>query len=81
MHNASGPVGAAALTVLAARHGVPEVSVAAGAFCLLIVGAELLSPLRAAGAAAAAGAPGRTGPRSPETGDPAGSADEMPLSR
>ncbi|MBT2480666.1 MFS transporter [Streptomyces sp. ISL-94] len=48
VHNASGPVGAAVLTVLAARHGVPAVSVAGGAFCLLIVGAGLLTPLRAA---------------------------------
>ncbi|WP_053693240.1 MFS transporter [Streptomyces sp. WM6372] len=46
VHNASGPVGAAALTVLAARHGVPAVSVAAGVFCLAIVGAGLLTPLR-----------------------------------
>ncbi|MFE6847367.1 MFS transporter [Streptomyces sp. NPDC057686] len=46
VHNASGPVGAAALTVLAARHGVPAVSVAAGVFCLLIVAAGLLTPLR-----------------------------------
>ncbi|MCX4626388.1 MFS transporter [Streptomyces sp. NBC_01443] len=46
VHNASGPVGAAALTVLAARHGVPAVSVAAGVFCLLILGAGLLTPLR-----------------------------------
>ncbi|MFK0044691.1 MFS transporter [Streptomyces sp. NPDC090741] len=46
VHNASGPVGAAALTVLAARHGVPVVSVAAGVFCLAIVGAGLLTPLR-----------------------------------
>ncbi|MEU5808751.1 MFS transporter [Streptomyces sp. NPDC047718] len=49
VHNASGPVGAAVLTVLAARHGVPAVSVAAGAFCLLIVGAGLLTPLRGGG--------------------------------
>ncbi|MEU9147701.1 MFS transporter [Streptomyces sp. NPDC048349] len=47
VHNASGPVGAAVLTVLAARHGVPAVSLAAGAFCLLVLGAGLLSPLRA----------------------------------
>ncbi|MFI6147581.1 MFS transporter [Streptomyces sp. NPDC051109] len=46
VHNASGPVGAAALTVLAARHGVPAVSVAAGVFCLAILGAGLLTPLR-----------------------------------
>ncbi|MCX5150839.1 MFS transporter [Streptomyces sp. NBC_00320] len=55
VHNASGPVGAAALTVLAARHGVPAVSVAAGVFCLLILGAGLLTPLRGS---RIAGAPG-----------------------
>ncbi|MFJ9643121.1 MFS transporter [Streptomyces sp. NPDC004244] len=53
VHNASGPVGAAVLTVLAARHGVPAVSVAAGAFCLLIVVAGLLTPLRGGGRTAA----------------------------
>ncbi|MET9319616.1 hypothetical protein ABZX75_05380 [Streptomyces sp. NPDC003038] len=77
VHNASGPVGAAALTVLAARHGVPAVSVAAGAFCLLILGAGLLTPLRAAGA----GAPGRSGPGSPEAGEPAGGADPLSVTR
>ncbi|MEW2412971.1 MFS transporter [Streptomyces sp. NPDC046866] len=46
VHNASGPVGAAVLTVLAARWGVPAVSVAGGAFCLFIVAAGLLTPLR-----------------------------------
>lgn len=46
VHNASGPVGAAVLTVLAARHGVPAVSLAAGAVCLLIMGSGLLIPLR-----------------------------------
>ncbi|MFD8983475.1 MFS transporter [Streptomyces sp. NPDC059564] len=46
VHNASGPVGAAVLTVLAARHGVPAVSLGAGAVCLLILGAGLLTPLR-----------------------------------
>ncbi|WP_327134361.1 MFS transporter [Streptomyces sp. NBC_01343] len=46
VHGASGPVGAAALTLLAGRHGVPAVSVGAGAFCLAIVGAGLLTPLR-----------------------------------
>ncbi|MFC9294800.1 MFS transporter [Streptomyces sp. NPDC057011] len=46
VHNASGPVGAAVLTLLAARHGVPAVSLACGAFCLLILGAGLLTPLR-----------------------------------
>lgn len=46
VHNAAGPVGAAVLTVLAARHGVPAVSLGAGAGCLLILGAGLLTPLR-----------------------------------
>ncbi|GHE25964.1 MFS transporter [Streptomyces vinaceus] len=57
VHGASGPVGAAALTVLAGRHGVPAVSVGAGVFCLLIVGAGLLTPLRGSrtGAAPAQG--------------------------
>lgn len=48
VHNASGPVGAAALTALAARHGVPATSLAAGAFCLLIAASGLLTPLRSA---------------------------------
>ncbi|WP_327256300.1 MFS transporter [Streptomyces sp. NBC_01244] len=48
VHNASGPVGAAALTALAARHGVPSTSLAAGAFCLLIAASGLLTPLRSA---------------------------------
>lgn len=62
VHNASGPVGAAVLTVLAARYGVPAVSVAAGAFCLLILGAGLLTPLRGS----------RTAPsREPVAGSPA----------
>ncbi|WP_328302038.1 MFS transporter [Streptomyces sp. NBC_00435] len=52
VHNASGPVGAAVLTALAARHGVPPVSLAAGAMCLLIAGSGLLTPMRG----------GRTGP-------------------
>ncbi|MEU3777528.1 MFS transporter [Streptomyces sp. NPDC032472] len=52
VHNASGPVGAAALTVLAARWGVPAVSVAGGVFCLLIAAAGLLTPLRSGPAAA-----------------------------
>ncbi|WP_406185982.1 MFS transporter [Streptomyces sp. NBC_01006] len=60
VHNASGPVGAAALTVLAARHGVPVVSVAAGVFCLAIVGAGLLTPLRGS---RAGGAPARDAAR------------------
>lgn len=46
VHNASGPVGAAVLTVLAARHGVPAVSLAGGALCLLVLGGGLLTPLR-----------------------------------
>ncbi|MFE2874428.1 MFS transporter [Streptomyces roseus] len=63
VHGASGPVGAAALTVLAGRHGVPAVSVGAGVFCLLIVGAGLLTPLRGSriGAAPARG-PALRGP-------------------
>ncbi|MFI1060729.1 MULTISPECIES: MFS transporter [Streptomyces] len=57
VHNASGPVGAAVLTLLAARHGVPAVSLAGGALCLLILGGGLLTPLRGsrAGVAAQAG--------------------------
>ncbi|MCY0936529.1 MFS transporter [Streptomyces sp. H34-S4] len=46
VHNASGPVGAAALTALAARHGIPSTSLAAGALCLLIAASGLLTPLR-----------------------------------
>ncbi|MFI7354098.1 MFS transporter [Streptomyces avidinii] len=46
VHNASGPVGAAVLTMLAARHGVPAVSTAAGALCLLVLAGGLLTPLR-----------------------------------
>ncbi|MFD7553226.1 MFS transporter [Streptomyces sp. NPDC059835] len=46
VHNASGPVGAAVLTALAARHGVPAISLAGGALCLLILGGALLTPLR-----------------------------------
>ncbi|MET9960695.1 MFS transporter [Streptomyces sp. NPDC006326] len=67
VHNASGPVGAAVLTVLADRYGVPPVSVAGGVFCLLVVGAGLLTPLRGsriAGPAArgpVAGSPARDG--------------------
>ncbi|THA56800.1 MFS transporter [Streptomyces sp. A1136] len=49
VHNASGPVGAGVLTALADRHGVPAVSLAGGAFCLLIFGAGLFTPLRASG--------------------------------
>ncbi|MFG2989037.1 MFS transporter [Streptomyces sp. NPDC048257] len=54
VHNASGPVGAAVLTLLAARHGVPAVSLAGGALCLLILGGGLLTPLRGSRAAIAA---------------------------
>ncbi|MFF4007457.1 MFS transporter [Streptomyces sp. NPDC001717] len=46
VHNASGPIGAAVLTALAARHGVPAISLAGGALCLLILGGALLTPLR-----------------------------------
>ncbi|MFD3694871.1 MFS transporter [Streptomyces sp. NPDC058646] len=69
VHNASGPVGAAVLTVLAARHGVPAVSLAAGASCLLILCAGLLTPLRGSriGAAARPGGP-RSAPRGARTG-------------
>ncbi|MFF1558541.1 MFS transporter [Streptomyces sp. NPDC058279] len=56
VHNASGPAGAALLTALAQRHGVPAVSLAGGAFCLLIVGAGLAGPLRASVPRAGAGA-------------------------
>ncbi|MEU9416725.1 MFS transporter [Streptomyces sp. NPDC048272] len=61
VHNASGPVGAAVLTRLAQTHGVPAISLATGAFCLLLVCAGLFTPLRA----------GRTGrPKEPVTGSP-----------
>ncbi|MEU9302006.1 MFS transporter [Streptomyces sp. NPDC048269] len=60
VHNASGPVGAAVLTVVADRHGVPAVSLAGGAFCLLIVGAGMLTPLRAARGGAAGAVPPAT---------------------
>ncbi|MFD9521763.1 MFS transporter [Streptomyces sp. NPDC059979] len=53
VHNASGPVGAAVLTLVAARHGVPVVSLACGALCLLILGGGLLTPLRGSRAGAA----------------------------
>ncbi|MFJ7590652.1 MFS transporter [Streptomyces sp. NPDC097617] len=46
VHNASGPVGAAVLTLLAAHHGVPAVSLAGGALCLLVLAGGLLTPLR-----------------------------------
>ncbi|MCF3182549.1 MFS transporter [Streptomyces polychromogenes] len=48
VHNAAGPVGAAVLTGLGARYGVPAVSVAGGVLCLLILGAGLATPLRSA---------------------------------
>ncbi|MGW3322830.1 MFS transporter [Streptomyces virginiae] len=57
VHNAAGPVGAAVLTVLAARHGVPVVSLAGGALCLLVLGGALLTPLRGSRAGAAAAGP------------------------
>ncbi|WP_437184626.1 MFS transporter [Streptomyces xanthophaeus] len=57
VHNASGPVGAAVLTLLAARHGVPAVSLAGGALCLLILGGGLLTPLRGSRAGAAPAGP------------------------
>ncbi|MGW6851977.1 MFS transporter [Streptomyces virginiae] len=60
VHNASGPVGAAVLTLLAARHGVPAVSLAGGALCLLVLGGALLTPLR--GSRAGAGGPGSAAP-------------------
>ncbi|MGW1519773.1 MFS transporter [Streptomyces sp. NPDC002287] len=46
VHNAAGPVGAAALTGLGARYGVPAASVTGGALCLLILLAGLATPLR-----------------------------------
>ncbi|MFJ8565747.1 MFS transporter [Streptomyces sp. NPDC093514] len=49
VHNASGPVGVAVLTLLAARHGVPAVSLAGGALCLLVLVGGLLTPLRGSG--------------------------------
>lgn len=48
VHNAAGPAGAAVLTVLGARYGVPAASVAGGALCLLILAAGLATPLRRA---------------------------------
>ncbi|MCX4956800.1 MFS transporter [Streptomyces virginiae] len=62
VHNASGPVGAAVLTLLAARHGVPAVSLAGGALCLLILGGGLLTPLRGSRAGAAAATTGSAAP-------------------
>lgn len=58
VHNAAGPVGAAVLTLLASRHGVPAVSLAGGALCLLILGGALLTPLRGSRAGAATGGSG-----------------------
>jgi predicted MFS family arabinose efflux permease len=48
LHLAPGAVGAAVLTALAARIGVPEVCVLGGLGCLLIVTFGLFSPVRAA---------------------------------
>ncbi|MEV7521420.1 MFS transporter [Streptomyces sp. NPDC091371] len=65
VHNASGPIGAAVLTLLAKGYGVPAVSLGAGALCLLILGGALLTPLRGERAAAQRGpygpGPVRTG--------------------
>ncbi|MFJ8015836.1 MFS transporter [Streptomyces sp. NPDC096339] len=58
VHNASGPIGVAVLTALAARHGVPAISVGGGALCLLILGGALLTPLRGGRAAAQQGPQG-----------------------
>ncbi|MFD5414272.1 MFS transporter [Streptomyces nojiriensis] len=69
VHNASGPVGAAVLTLLAARHGVPAVSLAGGALCLLILGGGLLTPLRGSRAGAAT-----AGPAAPDQEPAAGSS-------
>ncbi|MFE2167694.1 MFS transporter [Streptomyces sp. NPDC059447] len=55
VHNASGPIGAAVLTALAARHGVPAISLGGGALCLLILGGALLTPLRGGRAVAQRG--------------------------
>ncbi|MEU8435203.1 MFS transporter, partial [Streptomyces sp. NPDC029216] len=63
VHNAAGPVGAAVLTVLGARYGVPAASVAGGALCLLILLAGLATPLRGARQPAAAGARSAAPPR------------------
>ncbi|MFD9568248.1 MFS transporter [Streptomyces sp. NPDC059982] len=69
VHNASGPAGAVVLTVLAARHGVPAVSLGAGAACLLILAAGLLTPLRGSRPGTT---PGPTAPRSPARARDAG---------
>ncbi|MGW1635229.1 MFS transporter [Streptomyces lavendulae] len=63
VHNAAGPVGAAVLTLLARRYGVPAVSLAAGALCLLILGAGLLTPLRGSRPGPEGTAPGAVGAR------------------
>ncbi|MEU8527165.1 MFS transporter [Streptomyces sp. NPDC048629] len=46
VHMASGPIGAAVLTVAASHYGVPAVAVGGGLFCLAIFTLGLLSPLR-----------------------------------
>ncbi|MCX5395495.1 MFS transporter [Streptomyces sp. NBC_00102] len=48
VHNASGPVGAAVVTVGAARLGVPSVSLMGGLFCLVIFFVGIFTPLRVA---------------------------------
>ncbi|MGQ4727681.1 MULTISPECIES: MFS transporter [Streptomyces] len=48
VHNASGPVGAAVVTVGAARLGVPSVSLMGGLFCLVIFLVGIFTPLRVA---------------------------------
>ncbi|MER6253518.1 MFS transporter [Streptomyces sp. NPDC001584] len=68
VHNASGPVGAAVLTLLAARHGVPAVSLAGGSLCLLILGGGLLTPLRGSRAGAAAAGPAAAPDQEPAAG-------------
>ncbi|MER6447174.1 MFS transporter [Streptomyces venezuelae] len=70
VHNASGPVGAAVLTLLAARHGVPAVSLAGGALCLLVLGGGLLTPLRGSRAGGAAAGPSAR-EQEPAAGPPA----------
>lgn len=86
VHNASGPVGAAVLTVLAARHGVPAVSLAAGALCLLIMGYGLLIPLRGTpngpprGPVAGSEPTGASGPAAPPGPEPR-SAPVSPVRR
>ncbi|MFD8992138.1 MFS transporter [Streptomyces goshikiensis] len=48
VHNASGPVGAAVITLAADRYGVPAIGLAGGAFCLLIFAIGIFTPLRTA---------------------------------